>query len=794
MSGGEGGGSGAVGPPEVPGPIKAGGGRACTFGALPVAVFTCTAALHLAVWAAIPSRPLNKYTLAASLRAAGQLDSARVPDFSPFYFQLHLLLARTGLSYVPLLHVVEILATALTAALFARLCLEYFPDGVAAAGSLLFVLSPAPLLLSRLLEPEVWRLLFDVAALLAFIVYSRTRRLPLAAASGLLFGLSTATRPVAPVVALAIAAIALAADGRRAWRAALLVLAGPGLFLGLIAIRNRSLTGRLDPTVMDPGPTFFGSNNAASRGTWTDSPLLKEMEEFGSREPDWAHVLYKRFAAVALGHSVSAGEASRYWSGKAAAFLRRHPGEALRLAGEKLGLLCRGWEPPDSIPVFELDREFRAAHLPLVPFSYLVSFGVVGLWTQRRRVDTVLPLLAYGVACAMSVIAFYVSTRTRAPLVPIAAFFACAALDALRRAFNRRAWRDAGTGALAVVALLVLLQIPTAAEATLRHTWQARYSASILRAQAADLRNRGLREAAAAVVARAVATAPFSAEEMTLANLPYPAGGPIAASLKSARAEIAAGNVARDRLFDLGVLLFEGNDLVTARAVFVELETLGGRFDRGGRCAPAPDFYLARIAELGGSAGQHGAEQLFRSALRAAPGDSLTLAHLSVLLEETHRTDEAATVRAELFAERPDVGAAFMLGQAYLERGRARDASLWFKRVAQWLPDFRRAQLYAAAALSRSGDAADAVLHAEVAFALREDPAALGALVIPAYETSARDDSRSAAARFRLGRALRRYGHFAEAQERLTEALALDPSFEPARRELTVLESITSHP
>ena len=751
-----------------------------------VAVFAGTAALHVAVWAAIPFRPFTIYSVAASLRAASQLEAVRVPDFSPFYFHLHLLLARTDLSYAPFLHAVEILATSLTAALFARLCLEFFPARVAAAGSLLFVLSPAPLLLSHLQLPEVWCVLFDVAALLAFVLFRRTRRLRHVLLSALFLGLSASTRPTALVLAVALAAALVVSEGLRALRPAAVLVGGPSLFLLAVALRNGALVGRVDPTVMDPGAVFYGSNNPASRGTVVDSPLLKEMEEFGPKEPDWAHVLYKRFPAAALGRSVSASEASRYWSDKAAAFLRRHPGEALRLAGEKLGLLCRAWEPPDSINAFELERDLRAARVPLVPFSLLVSLGVVGLWTERRRVADVLPLLACGVASAASVVLFYVNTRMRAPLVPLATFFACAALDALRRGFGRRAWRAVGAGTLAVLTLFALLLIPTDAEATLRHAFFTQYSASLLRAEAANLRNRGSREEAAAVVARAVATAPFSAEEMTLANLPYPPGGPIAASLGAAQAEVARGSATRDRLFDLGLLLYEGRDLDAARGVFAVLERSGGRFDRGGRCAPAPAFYLARIVEL--SAGERGdAERLFRSALRTAPGDAATLAHLSVLLEESGRPGEAAAARGELFAERPDVDAAFALGQACLERGRVREAALWHDRVAQWLPDFRRARLYAAAASFRAGDVAGAIAHAETAFSLREDPVGLDAFILPAYEQAAQDEPGSAAARFRLGRALRRYGRFAEARERFREALLLDPAFPQARRELSIL-------
>ncbi len=754
---------------------------------LPVAVFCGTAVLHFAIWASIPFRPFPIYLTAASLRAAGRLESSRIPDFSPFYFHLHLLLARTGLSYAAFLHAVEILATALTAALFARLCLEFFPSRVALAGTVLLVLSPAPLLLSHLLLPEVWRVLFDVAALLGLVSYRRTRRLRHLVVSSLFLGLSASTRPTALVLAFALAAALVAVEGRRAWKAAILVAATPVFFLGLVSIRNRALTGRLDPTVMDPGPTLYGSNNPASRGTFADSPLLKELEEFGPKEPDWSHVLYKRFSAVALGHSVSASEASRYWSKKAIAFLRRHPAEAFRLAGEKLGLLCRAWEPPDSIAAFELERNLRAAHVPLIPFSLLVSLGVVGLWSLRHRVADVLPLLAWGAAGAASVLVFYVNTRMRAPLVPFAAFFACAALDALRRGFAGRAWRPVGAGALAVAALFALLQLPTDAEATLRHGFFAQYSASLLRAEAANLRNRGSRVAAAAVVARAVAEAPFSAEEMTLANLPYRPGGPIAASLGAARAEIAAGRTTRDRLFDLGLLLYGGGDLDAARMVFTGLEKAGGRFDRGGRCAPAPAYYLARIVERAGGERQE-AERLFRSALRAAPGDASSLAHLSLLLDESGRPEDAAAARQELFAERPDVDAAFALGQACLERGYGPEAALWHGRVAEWLPDFRRSRLYAAAASFRAGDVPGAIAHAEAAFSLHEDPLGLEDSILPAYEKASRDEPASAGARFRLGRALRRYGRFSEARERFRETLTLDPGFEPARRELSILD------
>jgi tetratricopeptide (TPR) repeat protein len=135
-----------------------------------------------------------------------------------------------------------------------------------------------------------------------------------------------------------------------------------------------------------------------------------------------------------------------------------------------------------------------------------------------------------------------------------------------------------------------------------------------------------------------------------------------------------------------------------------------------------------------------------------------------------------------------DVDAAFALGRACLESGRGRQAAFWHGRVAQWLPDFRRARLYAAAASFRAGDVTSAISHAEAAFSLREDPVALETFILPAYEQAVWDEPGSAAARFRLGRALRRYGRFAEARERDREALLLDPAFQRASRELAILD------
>jgi tetratricopeptide (TPR) repeat protein len=756
-------------------------------------VFAGAVALHAAVWASLPLRPVVIYPLAASLRAAGRLEPLRVPDFSPFYFHLHLLLARTGLSYEPFLHAVEIVAISLAAALFARVCLGLFAFRVAAAGALLFVLSPGPVVFPHLLLPETWRLLFDVGGLLALLACRRTGRLTLAAASGLLFGLSTATRPVALVVALALAAALLAVDGRRAWRASLLVAAGPVLFLALLAVRNRALTGALDPTVMDPGPVFYGSNNPASRGIVVDSPVLKQMEEFGPDEPDWAHVLYKRFAASAWGRPVTAREASRYWSAKALAFLGHHPRRALALAGEKVGLLVRSWEAPDSVPAFELLARLRDAHVPLVPFSVLAALAIAGAFFCRSALDGAFVLLAGAAACTAGLVAFYVNIRMRAPLLPYAVLFACATLAAARDAWRRKTFSRLTAGAAAVLALFGMFALPTDAGTSLRHAWRAKYDASLLRAEASRLRNEGKREEAAAAVGRAVALAPFVADDLTLANLPYPEGGPHALALGSVRDEAASGAATPDRLFDLGVFLFDAGDREGARGTFTALERSGRRFDRSGRVAPAPAFYLGRIVELGGG-DRRDAEKRFRAALRTAPGDATTLAHLSVLLDESGRPHEAEAVRAELFAESSDVDAAFALGRACLERGRARDAAVWSGRVARWLPDFRPGRLTASAASFGAGDVGGAISNAEAAFSLREDPAALEPFVLKAYARAAQDEPASAAARFRLGRVLRRCGRFAEARERLDEALGLDPLFEPARRELILLERAVSRP
>src|SRR5207248_1361829 len=143
-------------------------------------------------------------------------------------------------------------------------------------------------------------------------------------------------------------------------------------------------------------------------------------------------------AEAAEGRTLTPGEVSRYWTGRALDFVTTRPAEWLRLMGRKAALIVNATEMIDTDDP-SMYAEWSA---PLRVLGRVGTFGVlfplavlgVGLTASDRRRLGVLHALA--LAYAASVVAFYVLARYRYPLVPFLTLFAAAAIvrgiDAVR--------------------------------------------------------------------------------------------------------------------------------------------------------------------------------------------------------------------------------------------------------------------------------------------------------------------------------------------------------------------------
>jgi len=239
---------------------------------------------------------------------------------------------------------------------------------------------------------------------------------------GLLGGLGALCRPtMLACVALLLAAMAATMYGR-AWRRCLFVgvaAAVAALCLVPWAVRNRRALGSPIFMTTHGGYTLLLGNNprfhfrvtegrAECGGVWPEADLR-----------DWQAGL------AAMTRGMTETESDRFLFRRALAFIRESPGGFARRCLIKAG---RVWRP---IPHGVYGTAVRLGSG--VFYGVVFVLAVVGLIRLRRRLHVILPWLALCVALTGVHAVFWANIRMRAPLEPILAILAAAAVTWRRR-------------------------------------------------------------------------------------------------------------------------------------------------------------------------------------------------------------------------------------------------------------------------------------------------------------------------------------------------------------------------
>jgi 4-amino-4-deoxy-L-arabinose transferase-like glycosyltransferase len=335
---------------------------------------------------------------------------------------------------------------------------SFFSRAVAAtAGVLMAVYAPAIFFDGLIHKPSLDA--FFMAALLFFIgkvEEEQTRRWP-AFGTGVVLGALALTRENA----LLLIPVLVLWMGWRFWtgkvdralgRRVALFLVGLGLVLGPVAARNYAVGREVFVTTSQSGANFFIGNNELADGTY--DPLRWGHGEYPLERADAFQM-----AADALGHPVTPSEVSSYWTSRAWAWIRSHPGDWLKLLGRKWLLVWNAREIPDSDePIVYQDASVALSALARVFFfgtiTPLALAGVVATWSDRRRLS-VLYLVALGISASTAV--FFVCARYRYPMVPVLALFAAAGLQEISRLVRERRLRTIALYALAVGAAALVV-------------------------------------------------------------------------------------------------------------------------------------------------------------------------------------------------------------------------------------------------------------------------------------------------------------------------------------------------
>jgi len=287
------------------------------------------------------------------------------------------------------------------------------------------------------LLPVTWIVFWDLLALWLLL---RVSGRPLAAfATGLALGVSAIFSPTILPFSL-IAAVLI----KKPPAIAALAL-GIVLPIAPVTYHNQRL-GEFVLVSTNGGLNFFLGNNAHYEDTFAMRPG-REWELLTS-EP-----LRKGIIPV--------GAQSTYFKRATLGFMREHPGDEALLLARKTYLFVHGAEIPRDTDIYAARSGVVAALIsprPVdLPDGLLVPIGLVGIvasWRERRRLAAPLGMLA---TIAFTTIVFFVSSRHRAPALPLFALFAAAG------AFRIARWprRSRLIAVVATAVLAVLTNIPT---------------------------------------------------------------------------------------------------------------------------------------------------------------------------------------------------------------------------------------------------------------------------------------------------------------------------------------------
>jgi 4-amino-4-deoxy-L-arabinose transferase-like glycosyltransferase len=270
------------------------------------------------------------------------------------------------------------------------------------------------------LNREVLDQLVAAALVLCAIVASDRRSLWWATAAGVFGGLAVLGNVRLAALPIVLAAYLLFRNGW-SW-APVAVLAAAAVAVAPWVIRNRVQVGCFALTT--DARALWKANNAQTygllaRGKWIDD--VRDPPGHPFPNPEEARDIYRQ-----TGRKIHVDECANesYYQHKTWVFVRDHPGEKARLAGQAVRM---EWDPRTTASATDSGRGFVRSWAQPLYMSFVYALGVLGLLVVRRSFAVLsLLVLAYQTLAA---VVFVGATRYRVSTDFLIALLAAAALD-----------------------------------------------------------------------------------------------------------------------------------------------------------------------------------------------------------------------------------------------------------------------------------------------------------------------------------------------------------------------------
>jgi len=270
-------------------------------------------------------------------------------------------------------------------------------------------------------------------------------------AAGAAGGLAAITRPTGLPLLLVLPLCALLAnprgDRRQSARAAAVALGTALAIVGAVTVRNALVGGDFVPVASHGGINFWTGNNAKAAGKIVVIPEGIQLPP-GMKDEDNIIALATVGAERDLGRRLKPSEVSAYWVRRAFSWMASNPWQAAVLQLRKLYYFWAGCEYTNNEDIYDFRKYsvlLSALLLPLgpvyLPGALIMPLALYGFWLKRGESRRWIAVYATVAIYMVTVVAFFVSSRHRLPVVPLCLPFAVGGAVAL---LGRRTWRAPG--------------------------------------------------------------------------------------------------------------------------------------------------------------------------------------------------------------------------------------------------------------------------------------------------------------------------------------------------------------
>ncbi len=236
--------------------------------------------------------------------------------------------------------------------------------------------------------------------------------------------------------------------------------------VGFVTAYNAVEGGGFVPVAGQGGVNFWIGNNPGADGKTAMSPAYYgPVSEVYSLYRDSVQVNSHLEAEKRLGRKLRSDQVSSYWFGQGLRFIFNEPGAWIRLSFRKVYFLINGYELPSNREIYPVRRWSPILGVllwerPLAfPFGLIFPLALVGMLLAWKNPEVDISahrlILIYVFIYSAGVVAFFVTSRHRLPLLPALIPYAAFASASIPAGLKKMRARSMSRPGMAVVGMMV---------------------------------------------------------------------------------------------------------------------------------------------------------------------------------------------------------------------------------------------------------------------------------------------------------------------------------------------------